>query len=275
MDLGINGKSAVVTGGSKGIGFAIADQLAAEGADLTICARHEGPLTEAADEIAGAHDVDCIPITADLTDRDDAASFIERSAEVLGGIDILVNNAGSAPGGKLGDLTEEDWYKALDLKLMGHVRCATEAMPHLVESGGVLVNLIGNDGTKPSPGELAPGAANAADINLTQALAKQYGREGVRINAVNPGPVATDRWDYLVEIMAEEQGLTFDKAMQIAENSIPLGRICEPEEVADVVSFLASERSSFVNGALVEVDGGQEKALLEFDTIRAASKDLD
>jgi 3-oxoacyl-[acyl-carrier protein] reductase len=263
-----------VTGGSKGIGNAIAHQLAEEGANLAICARSEGPLAEAADEIEAEYGVDCVPITADLTDRDDAASFVDRAADALGGIDVLVNNAGSAPGGELENLDEDDWYQALDLKLMGHVRCATEAMPHLVDSGGVLVNLVGNDGTKPSPGELAPGAANAADINMTQALAKQYGREGVRVNAVNPGPVATERWDYLVEIMADEQGLTFDEAMQVAENSIPLGRICEPEEVADVVAFMASERASFVNGALVEVDGGQEKALLEFDTIRAASKDL-
>lgn len=274
MELGLADKTAAVTGASKGIGLAIANSLAAEGTDLAICARGREELEAAAADIEAEHGVECLPITADLTERTAAAAFIEGAVDHFDGLDVLVNNAGSAPGGLLENLDEEDWYQSLDLKLMGHVRCATEAMPHLVESEGVLVNLIGNDGTKPSPGELTPGAANAADINLTEALAKQYGREGVRVNAVNPGPVKTERWDYLVEVMAEEQGLTFEEAWQVAENSIPLGRICEPEEVANVVTFMASEAASFVNGGVLDVDGAQEKALLEFETIRAASKDL-
>jgi 3-oxoacyl-[acyl-carrier protein] reductase len=125
------------------------------------------------------------------------------------------------------------------------------------------VNVIGNDGNKPSYWELTPGAANAAGMNVTQALAEQYAPQGILINAVNPGPVATDRWDGLEKQMAKDRGISQDAAHALAVRSIPLGRICQPEEVADLVCFLASGRNTFITGTLVNIDGAQRKAVMD------------
>jgi len=265
MDLGLSGKTALVTGGSEGIGKAIARGLAQEGVSVAICARRMGPLEEAAREIGGETGSKVVAIRADLTKDAEARAFVEDARKALGRIDILVNNAGSAPGGVLEHLTEEDWEKALQLKFMGYVRCLRYALPIMVKQGGGgrVVNLIGNDGVKPSYWEIAPGAANAAGQNLTLSLSGQYARHGISFVAVNPGPVRTERWAGLVAAMARDMKLTYEEADKLAPSSIPLGRIAEPEEVADLVVFLASPRAHYVNGTMIEIDGGQEKTLMD------------
>jgi len=140
----------------------------------------------------------------------------------------------------------------------------TAVIPHMLKQGrGRIVNVVGNDGVKPIAIELTPSAANAADLAVTVALAEQYGRNNICINAVNPGPVATERWDGLVAGIARARKITPEEANQRAVRSIPLGRICTPEEVANVVVFVASDRASFMNGAMITLDGGQRKALLD------------
>ena len=264
MDLGLKGKVALVTGGSKGIGKAVARMLADEGARVAICARTEGPLQAAADEIAKATGSEVHSVVADLTRAGDAQRAVDETVARFGRIDVLVNNAGSAPGGVLLDLDEADWEKALQLKFMGFVRCTKAAIAHMIkQGGGRVVNVVGNDGVKPIGIELTPSAANAADLAVTVALAEQYGRQGICINAVNPGPVATERWDELISGIARIRKISVAEAQQRAERSIPLGRICTVEEVANVVTFVASPRASFMNGALITVDGGQRKALLD------------
>ena len=173
MDLGLKGKVALVTGGSKGIGKAVARMLADEGARIAICARTEAPLRAAADEIAKATGADVHAIVADLTRAGDAKRAVDETVARFGRIDILVNNAGSAPGGVLLDLNEDDWEKALQLKFMGFVRCTKTAIAHMVKQGGDrIVNVVGNDGVKPIGIELTPSAANAADLAVTVALAE-------------------------------------------------------------------------------------------------------
>jgi len=264
MDLQLNGKKAIVTGGSEGIGKAIALGLAQEGVDVAICARRKEPLEAAAKEISNATDRNIIPITADLTDTEQANAFIDGAVEALGGIDILVNNAGAAVGGVLEYLSDEQWEDALQLKFFGYVRCTRAVLPHFKEKGGGrVVNLIGNDGIKHSYWEIAPGAANAAGQNLTISLAGQYGKDNISFVAVNPGPVRTERWAGLVEGMARDMNLSIEEADQLAPRSIPLGRIAETVEVANLVTYLASPLAHFVNGTMIESDGGQQKPMMD------------
>jgi NAD(P)-dependent dehydrogenase (short-subunit alcohol dehydrogenase family) len=264
MDLKLEGKTAVVSGGSEGIGKAIAYGLAREGVDVAICGRRADLLEATAKQMSQDTNRRIVAIPADLTKDEDAKNFITKAHAELGRIDILVNNAGSAPGGVIEYLTEADWAQALQLKFMGYVRCLRYALPIMVkQGGGRVVNLIGNDGKKHSYWEIAPGAANAAGYNLTLALAAQYGKDGISLVAVNPGPVRTERWAGLVSAMARDMKLTYEEADQLAPASIPLGRIAETEEVADLVVMLASPRTHFVNGSMIEIDGGQEKALMD------------
>jgi 3-oxoacyl-[acyl-carrier protein] reductase len=264
MDLGLKGKTALVTGGSKGIGKAVARGLAQEGARVAICARGKADLDATATAISQATGSEVFPVAGDLTREADVQRIVDATVARFGRIDILVNNAGAAPGGLLLDLTEEDWQKALQLKFMGYVRCMKAVIPYMLrQGGGRIVNIVGNDGVKPIGIELTPSAANAADLAVTVALAEQYGRHNICINAINPGPVATERWEGLIAGIARIRRIGVDEAQKRAEQSIPLGRICTPEEVANVAVFVASARASFMNGALITLDGGQRKALLD------------
>jgi NAD(P)-dependent dehydrogenase (short-subunit alcohol dehydrogenase family) len=264
MDLKLTGKTALVTGGSEGIGKGIALGLAREGVDVAICARRKQPLEATANAIAKESGRKIVAIPADLTKDDDTKKFVAQGHEALGRVDILVNNAGSAPGGVIEHLSEDDWAQALQLKFMGYVRCLRYVLPLMLkQGGGRVINLIGNDGVKPSYWEIAPGAANAAGQNLTLSLAGQYGKHNISFCAVNPGPVRTERWVGLVKAMSRDMKLSYEQADQLAPGSIPMGRIAEVEEVANLVVMLASPLMHMVNGTMIEIDGGQEKALMD------------
>jgi 3-oxoacyl-[acyl-carrier protein] reductase len=238
--------------------------MAREGVDVAICARRKEPLNAAASQIARETNRKIVPISADLTKLSDAEAFVKEAHTPLGRIDILVNNAGLAPGGVLDFLTEEHWAQSLQLKFMGYVRCLKHVLPIVQKQGrGRVVNLIGNDGLKPSYWEIAPGAANAAGQNLTLALAAQYGRDNISFVAVNPGPVRTERWAGLVDAMARDMKISREEANMLAPRSIPLGRIAECEEVASLVAYLASDLAHFINGTMIEIDGGQQKPLMD------------
>jgi len=264
MDLQLQGKTALVTGGSEGIGKGIARVLAQEGVDVAICARRKDVLEATANEIAQATGRKVVPIAADLTKDEDARNFIEQGHKALGRVDIMINNAGSAPGGVIEHMTEADWAQGLQLKFMGYVRCLRYVLPIMVsQGGGRVVNLIGNDGVKPSYWEIVPGAANAAGQNLTLSLAGQYGRHNISFVAVNPGPVRTERWAGLVKAMSRDMKIPYEDADQLAPRSIPMGRIAEVEECANLVAMLASPLMHMVNGTMIEIDGGQDKALMD------------
>jgi len=264
LDLQLGGKVALVTGASKGIGRAVAEDLAREGADVVITARNAEPLQNAAKEICAATGLDVVPMAGDMSVTADVQRCVDATLARFGKIDILVTCAGSSPGGLLEDLTEDQWMASLNLKFMGYVRSVRAVIPHMRQRGeGSIVLVVGNDGLKPSYWEMTAGVANAADINFASSVAEQYGRYGVRINTVNPGPVNTDRWDTLEKAFARDKGVTQDRAHELATRSVPFGRICEPGEVAALVTFLASPRASFINGAHIPIDGAQRKAIMD------------
>jgi NAD(P)-dependent dehydrogenase (short-subunit alcohol dehydrogenase family) len=226
---------------------------------VVVAARNREKLEEASRELQGSFVVEI-----DMSSTESIKAAFAMAVKEVGRIDILVNNAGSSPGGVLEHLSEEDWAQSLQLKFMGYVRCMKHVLPIMrKQKKGRVVNLIGNDGVKVSYWEIAPGAANAAGQNLTVSLASQYGKDNISFVAVNPGPVRTERWAGLVKAMARDMKLSFEEADKLAPSSIPLGRIAESEEVANLVTYLASDLAFFVNGTMIEIDGGQDKVLMD------------
>lgn len=264
MELGFNGEVVLITGGSKGIGFESAKLFAAEGCCIAIAARNQSSVEAALRTIDGCGPGEVFGATGDMTSTEDVERVVSETLDRFGRIDVLVTCAGASPGGSLEDLTEEQWYASLHLKLMGYVRACKAVLPQMRERGsGSVVLVVGNDGLKPIHFEVTAGAANAADQNFAAAIAEQYGAHGVRVNTVNPGPVDTERWDLLEKAIAAGRGISQADARRLVESSIPLGRICTAEEVANLVVFLASSRASFINGAHVPIDGAQRKALMD------------
>lgn len=265
MDLHLTDKTVLITGGSKGIGRQTALTFCQEGARCALVARTPADLDEAAGWIrAQVPGADVATIAADLNSEAEAVRAARLAIERLGGVDILVNCAGAAPGRLLEGIDDDTWHSALNLKFLGYMRMIKAIVPHfLARGGGVVVSVVGNDGIKPSYWELTGTAANAADLACLRALADQYGRHNIRINAVNPGPVDTGRWDQLTAAFARDKAIDHETADRLAKGSMAFGRIARPQEVADVVVFLASDRAGFVHGTDLAIDAGQRKALMD------------
>jgi len=255
MDLGLGGKVVIVTGGSKGIGRAVALSFLNEGASVLVCARGQDALDETI-AMAGANAAARIAAAAaDLTRGDAIEVVVERCRAVFGGVDILVNNAGSTRPGEFLKLSDEAWMEDWSLKFFGYVRMAREVLPLMQKrGGGVIVNVIGTGALRPAAGFMIGGAVNAALNHFTKALADEGAKHGVRVVGVNPGPIMTER---LLRFLPP--GEERDKAMR---RSTPLGRAGQPEEVADLVAFLASGRAAFIHGANVTIDGGANTGLM-------------
>ncbi len=255
MELGLQGRRALVTGGSKGIGFSIAQELLREGVAVAVCARHPEELSSALKELEklGAP---VVARVADVTRAAEVEELVAGAAEQLGGLDILVNNAGRAHPGTFATLTDQDFQADLEVKLFSQVRCSRAALPHLRRGGaGTIININAIYGRQPDPAFFATTVDRAACLALSKALAMELGPEGIRVNSVNIGFVRTPQWENIHRLRAPD--LSLDQFMaRIAEPEVPLGRFGEPEEVAGLVTFLASSRASYISGASIDVSGG-------------------
>jgi 3-oxoacyl-[acyl-carrier protein] reductase len=261
MRLGLEGKRALVTGGSLGIGRATALELSREGAHVAIAARGPEALEAAAAEIGTVTGRRPLAIQADCTHAEDVAAMVRRVGADLGGLDILVNSVGAARGGHFLELSDDDWADSLSSKLMAEIRCCREALPLLRDGGGVIVNVIGHRGRQPESRALPAGVSNAGLINFTVGLAQEEARHGVRVVGVNPGPVDTRRIHNVFETEARLLGVSVETARERWLSHVPLGRVARPEEVSDVIVFLASDRASFVSGTVIQVDGAATRCI--------------
>jgi 3-oxoacyl-[acyl-carrier protein] reductase len=262
MDLGIEGRNAVVTGGSLGIGRAAAAELAANGVNVVIVARDEDRLKSAAAALSSNASGRVIPIAADLSRAEEVDRMTRQARAALGQVDILVNNAGSTPASGLTDTPDSVWQGGFDLKLMGYVRCARAFIPDMAaRKWGRVVNVIGLGGHQIVPRYVAGGAINAALLNVTKSLAKEYASAGVTVNGVNPGPTETPRIHSLWAQRAKAEGKTVEEIAKRSIAAVPMGRIAQADEVAAMVAFLCSERAGYISGSLIDIDGASASGL--------------
>ncbi len=252
MDLELKGKTVLVTGGSKGIGLAAAEGFAAEGCNLHLVARTAETLDAARQRLHQAHGAEVAVHPLDLS----ASGSAEKLVDAVPNVDILVNNAGAIPGGDLDAIDEERWRKAWDLKVFGYVNMTRVFYRRMKERGaGVIVNVIGLAGERPDAGYVAGSAGNASLMGFTRAMGGASLDHGVRVVAVNPGLVETGRSVTLLQGRAEKEFGDKERWRELLQRQ-PLQRAAKPEEIGDLVVYLASARASWITGTVVTVDGG-------------------
>ncbi len=257
MDLRLRDKVVVVTGASRGIGRAIAETLAAEGARLVVAARSREQL----EEVAKACATEALIVATDLREKDAPQKMIEAAVARFGRIDAVVNNAGATKRGDFLKLTESEWEDGFALKFFGTVRCCRAAWTSLQESSGSIVNIVGVGGRTGSSEFAIGGSVNSALLNLTKALAHRGIQDGIQVNAVNPGSIATGRLKTRIQAFADAHGIGAEEAARSMAERLGVARFGEPSEIARVVAFLVSPAASYCQGSIVDVDGGQTRTL--------------
>jgi NAD(P)-dependent dehydrogenase (short-subunit alcohol dehydrogenase family) len=255
MDLGLQGTVVLITGGSKGIGLACARQFLSEGARIAIASRDPEHLRQATQALQGAG-APVLAVSADLGDPMQASSLVRQVNDELGPIGVLVNSAGAARRTPPAELTAQHWHAAMAAKFFPYMHAIDAVLPGMVQNGGgAIVNIVGTGGKMASPVHLPGGSANAALMLASAGLGNAYAAKGVRVNAVNPGITATSRMREGLEAEARSSGKAIEDILSQRVSALPMGRVAAPEEVADVVVFLASRRAAYVNGAVLTLDG--------------------
>ena len=263
MDLGIKGRSAIVTGASRGIGRETARQFLEEGVRVTICGRNAETIEKACAELAGQTGGKVHAVAADMTKESDIAKLVESAKQKFGTVDILVNNAGQMYSGRFAVMTDSGLKEQFETKIFGFLRAIRLVYPIMkAQKWGRIVNMIGGAGKEPDPYMFGSGITNSGLLNITKSLSTEFGEDNVLVNAVCPGWVATNLWQRNAQGLAAELGAkTEDEARRLAARKNSLNRFGKPEELANAIVFLCSERASYITGISLNLDGGRLKSL--------------
>jgi len=262
MDLGLEGKRALVTGASRGLGYATARALANEGVQIVLNSLSNQKLAFAAKQLAEETKVKVIPFVGDVPDPGIPASLVKDSADALGGLDLLFTNSGGPPPGSFETLDDDSWQKAIELSFMSHVRLIRAALPFLRQSSTASVLTVTSYAVKqPIPNLILSNSIRAATVNLTKTLALELGADGIRFNSILPGWTETERVFELLEARAKKNQSSVEEEFAKQVETSPLGRMAKPEEFANVATFLLSPAASYLTGVMITVDGGMVKGV--------------
>lgn len=261
MELNLTNKVALVVASSQGLGKAIAKQLVQEGVHVMLTSRDSVKLEAVQSELQSLDIGRVEYFQADITNADDIRMLVQKTKDVFGKIDILINNAGGPPSGPFEKFSDEDWEKAFELNLLSYIRLIREALPHLKEQGGRIINLASSSIKQPIPGLILSNTFRLGIVGLTKTLAEELAPFNILINTVAPGRIATDRVAYLDQLKAERLGTTCEQVAKESQNTILLKRYGTPEEFANVVTFLVSDASTYMTGSSFLVDGGMIKSI--------------
>jgi 3-oxoacyl-[acyl-carrier protein] reductase len=257
MDLGLKGKVALVAGASQGMGQATALGFAREGAKVSICARGEGALNEAAEMIRKETGGEVLAMVADMTKAEDIHRFVNKSAEHFGRLDVIVNNAGGPPPGEFMKFTDADWHGAFQLSFMSAMRMTREAVPHMRKvGGGRVINITSYSVKEPIAGLVLSNAIRSGVIGMAKTLSRELAPDNILINNICPGRIDTERAQKLNKARAERLKRPVEEINQEMAAEVPLGRYGTVEETDDVIVFLGSERASYITGTTIQIDGG-------------------
>jgi 3-oxoacyl-[acyl-carrier protein] reductase len=263
MDLGLAGKVALVGGASRGIGRAIAAGLAQEGCRVAICARDRQRLDATAEELSSTSGTDVLAVACDMSKQNDIARFVAATVERLGRLDVVVNNAGGPPPGTFDAHDDDAWQHALDQNFLSVVRTVREALPHLRRAGGGrVINLTSVAVKEPIPGLILSNASRLGVVGLAKTLSRELGPDNITVNTICPGLTLTDRMRELYGGRASAAGRTLEEELATEAQRIPLGRLGQPEDVAALAVFLASEQARHITGTTIQVDGGSTQAVM-------------
>lgn len=264
MNLGLEGKVAIVAASSKGLGRATAEALARDGALVTINGRDAEQLEKTATEIRAATGGDLLAVAGDMRNPDDITRLVDETVAKRGGLDIVVCNAGGPPAGVFADFPDDQsWLDAINLNLMSTLRLSRAAIPHLqTRGGGSITNIVSISVKQPITNLILSNTARTGVIGLAKSLALEYASQNIRVNNVCPGITRTDRIVSLARKRSEATGRSIDELLEEDARSIPMGRIGEPEEFGNVVAFIASPAASYVTGVTITVDGGNTRSTL-------------